>query len=210
MMNSTLVRLGAVAVLCIGASIASAGVIADFETGTLEGWGADAQGAATLSVVAGGSGGSNYALRIHRPTGAWANTTTVDLSAAKWTDLAANTTLSFDYKATAGPGNDVPGWWAQFAPILNSQTGGWDQGPNPDAVLDGAWHTQSWVYPAQAPTSGTYGQLFFVVQGGADATGMTVYIDNITVSGGDIPEPASLSLLGLGSLALLRRRTRRA
>ncbi|MCP4247592.1 MAG: PEP-CTERM sorting domain-containing protein [bacterium] len=129
-----------------------------------------------------------------------------------------------------GGGGPASTFWASSTP--DGLSGGWsgagDGGP---AWLDRDWHTISWTlnYASRrlvdvtwdgAPNPHT-GWFFYDWNG--DGTGLSdsadllrmwlqtydnndyVQVDNIIITA-DVPEPATLSLLALGSLAVLRRR----
>jgi len=191
--------LAAVASLACGSGV-QAGMISDFESGTAEGW-TSIDPSVSLSVVPGGSLGSNYALRVDRTSGGWNNTMLLALSAAGWSDLAANTAFSLDIKAQGG--SDIPGWWLQIVPVLNSSANAWVQYPNSmGGNLDGQWHTYLWEYPAQpADPGGNTHEVLLCGQGGASPN-MNYFIDNIQV----VPEPAALGLLAMSGLVVRRRR----
>jgi len=211
-------RAACAAALALGTGTAGAAVVSDFEDGTANGWVNNTPGDTTLTmtVVPGGSGGSNYALRIDRTDGGWNQAMKKVLSASQWADLAAGTTVSMDVKALGGSGNDVPGWWLQLFPTINSQTGGWvnDTTQTDITSLDGQWHTYTATYKPQPADPGQWSELFLINQGGAgtnpSGTNMTFYIDNVTVGPTTpVPEPGSLALVGVAGAALLRRGRRR-
>jgi hypothetical protein len=209
----------AVAALTLGAGTAGtagtagAAVVSDFEDGLAGRW-RNADTTLTTTVVPGGSQGSAFALRIDRTTGNWNQALNTVLTAAEWAEVATpGSTLSIDVKALGGAGNDVPGWWLQLIPTMNSELGGWDNATNTSITLDGQWRTYTITYPEQPAAPGRWSELFLINQGGAGSnpsgTNMTFYIDNVVVGpAAPVPEPTSLALLGVAGLALARRRRR--
>lgn len=65
--------------------------------------------------------------------------------------------------------------------------------------------TESFVLPAAPAGIQSFEIQFFAITGGATGTSSSVILDNVSI-GTAVPEPTSLSLLGLGGLALLRRK----
>lgn len=58
-----------------------------------------------------------------------------------------------------------------------------------------------------APTGADWASVFFrVATGAVDGAGGTIYVDNFDMSTNAVPEPASLGLLSIAGLGLLRRR----
>lgn len=188
-------------VLLLGVSLflgapAFADTLSDFESGTTEGWSsADSN---VISLVPDNTTASqgNWSLRIDRSAGGWSNTMIMDLiGTGAWGAVANNSKLLIDFKAQGG--TDVPAWWWNMTPIVNSQNGGWSQQSQVDPVLDGTWRTMMWTYSTQPPTPGDWGQLFLATNTGDVAT---VWIDNVRV----IPEPSSAMLAGFFLLGFRR------
>jgi hypothetical protein len=61
---------------------------------------------------------------------------------------------------------------------------------------------QQWSLPAVVPAGADTARLVYAIQSFGGATTQLLYVDDVSFT----PEPASLALLGLGGLTLLRRR----
>jgi hypothetical protein len=72
-------------------------------------------------------------------------------------------------------------------------------------LVDPGWFEFSVTLPAMAPTTGRFGLRYVVSD--TSANGDYLGIDDVSVK--PVPEPATLSLVGLGVVALGLRRRRR-
>ena len=201
-MNTKMAALIVGAVLC-GVAPGYAGVISGWN-GTLDGWAPnDATVTLANSATTGVTEGSG-SLQVVRTTTGWNNTMQlIDAGGlAAFSQFPGNTQLSLDVTASS---TDVPGGWLNVTFAIQGGSLGWTQSSDMAVSLDGAPHTYTWDYSAVAlPTSPTWWQVIIATNyGGAN---FTIYEDNLRTSGAVVPEPASLGLLGLGALALLRRR----
>lgn len=96
----------------------------------------------------------------------------------------------------------VQGWDHDGTDFVNPQTLVWDDygygtgfaGLDMDAVTNGTGQFEQFAYKVQPPSTST------------NTTYNQISLDNLVIE--TIPEPATLSLLGLGGLAVLRRRRR--
>jgi hypothetical protein len=115
------------------------------------------------------------------------------------TDWFNYSALEFDVYAT------TPGTYAKINDIVYScQTTGWGVLPNSTYTLGntGVMHVK-YDYSASKTMQGAadgYGSFIFEVT--SDAVGSFLYFDKVMLT----PEPATIGLLGLGGLALLRRK----
>jgi hypothetical protein len=119
--------------------------------------------------------------------------------------LNANDTLEVDI-STSESGDSV-GWWLQAAFVLQggNAAGSYYLQSAESSIIspDGSLTTTTLSFNyAPLLTDGPltdWAKIRLIVQGGGDGT---IYYDNLRA----VPEPATMTLLGLGGLALLRRR----
>ena len=219
----------AVVALLLGAVQTQAQTVTfDFQDGTDQGFGTGFGNDASKTFPIVSIGGS---LRMAVTLGGFqvaGREITTDPFLAAMNAAAANpsvSTISYDWYVDTSAGGY--GNYLQLGTYINSGSGAYSQdfpGTGKDVELDGTQLasggifsgtvtetlTQKYGSPLNAGHVAQTFQRLGLIMNGDGGAGTTVYFDNITITA--VPEPASLSLLGLGAAAawMSRRRSARS
>jgi hypothetical protein len=182
-------------------------VIGNFE-GSLDNW---QKKDAVISQDTIGATVGTGSMKIAGP-GGWHIDAMLDLKPSLLGVLGSTTQISADVTAFAA---DMPGVnWMNMEMIYNGQNAdpannyiGWQSLGGKDVIRDGVSHTMVWNVPTALMTklagidSGIWWMELMIITNN-DGQNAQLYVDNVKM----IPEPATMGLLGMGGLALLRRR----
>ncbi len=197
-------------VLVLGLISSSYGaLIGDFETG-LDSW---AAADAAISQSPTGATVGSSAMFVDGP-GGWHIDAILDAKGLRGILGAPGATISADI--TVFP-EDITSGWMQVEMTINGQNNdesgpqnniGWQGLGLQETTRDGQPHTYTWALSDDLTTAiaGSDDDIWWFelalisnLDGGSP---MKMYVDNIQA----VPEPATIALLGMGGLALLRRR----
>ncbi len=182
-------------------------LIGNFE-GSLDGW---LPNDAAISMSSIGASVGSGSMLISGP-GGWHINCRLDLKPIMGA-LGSATKISADVTAFAA---DMTVNWMNMEMIYNGQNNdesgannniGWNSLGGMDILRDGITHTLTWDVPEAlmnklAGVDNNIWWLELMIISNNDGQNAMFYVDNIQL----IPEPATMSLLGLGGLAFLRRR----
>lgn len=193
------------AILCLSLASGAATVnLGNFE-GTMDNWVMQNTATGTYSTFGVTNGSSS--LEVLFP-GGWGTIMKLDMKSQM--DVLKNMeALSLDL-TTRNDNSQIPNWWLQVILIVNSETGGWQDLGNQYGSVPWSPRTDTltWTIPQSIRDNfvqngaGGWAELFIVTNSG----GGTLWLDNINATVAVIPEPATLSILGLGVLTVLKRR----
>jgi hypothetical protein len=218
--------LAAIAALLVAAGRVNAAMVTfNFSDGTSDGWANGGFSASPLSTVTTISG-SNY---IAIPIGGFqvANVSSGNTSSAFFQAMAAaqqnpsGYDLSYNWYVNTASFTATPTSFLQVGSFVNDGAGDYSQdfGSVKEVQLSGAQLTSGNVFQGQVTvnfataglTLATPGQTFYrlgFIENGDTGPAYVVDFTNISISPVAVPEPASLGLLGVSALALIRRRRR--
>jgi len=143
----------------------------------------------------------------------WGQSLAKQLNAAERAAFMAGNTFTVDFSVAVEPGDPcAAGWTELYEVAMNAAGPGW-------TAMDGVpacqyyWYTDAaertttvvidYTDFREAITGTDYIEIILVLNTGGGAP-PEMYFDNARLSG--VPEPTTIALLGLGSLALLRRK----
>jgi hypothetical protein len=194
------VVLSVVAMLCLSVPSLAGVVIGDFE-GSLDGWVMESGAVGTVSTEFPTSGSNS--LQVVFPNN-WISVMKKSITSYATADLE---TISFDV-TTRNDNSQIPAWWLHTNIIINSDVTGWKDSGNLYSSVPWSPRTDTitWTVPQAIRDllAGGAGWCDVLIVTNTGSTGGTMWIDNVQL--GIVPEPATMSLLGLGALALLKRR----
>ncbi len=205
-MSSKFVGAMALAVAMVGGAHASLVTNGGFELGSLSGWSSSAKAVGVQSSASLPAAGGTYyaAFGAGKTTGGWISQDIATVASETYT-------LEFDYGGFQAATNNMP-------QSMQIDVGGVTLGTVSDSLggknLSTLFqhHTYSFV-ASSATTTIRFSDLTSTANGRA-ADG---YLDNVVInsagtaaSSSDLPEPASLALVALAGLGLVRSRRRRA
>lgn len=200
-MTKTMMMLGAATCLVVsGVSAQELTTNGDFETGDTTGWTEFPTANSTFNITSDASEG-DWAAEIF-------NNDSASAAVVKQANIGIGTvnpgdpiTISFDAKGSFAEGG------VSFAEFFSEIDGG---GTSSSEILGGgplpltdSYQTFTFNTVAGSDVSGGVSLQFTATTGGAPGSTAVVFIDNVSV----VPEPATLGLMGLGGLAMLRRRS---
>ena len=199
--------------LCLMAAVlsipASAVVIGDWESG-LDGW-IDWSGAATTMAGGQSEGVTLGTGSLLVEQSGYGQSLAIQLDAAQRAAFMASSTFSIDMSVAATEGI-TEGYTQIHTVSMNAAGPGWTDVAT-DTPINFYWwdgrpdETQTLEIDYSAfrdqITSTGYIEIIFALNTGGGAPEQ-MYFDNAQLTG--VPEPATLSLLGLGAIALLRRK----